>query len=301
MQGKAEGSFRDWLSSSNFAVEGSKNKGELLLTGIDSRALIAALAADINRFSSAGYETLCNIRHSDDLPKSNAWPLIKLYYATFYYVHSVLRTFGDFPAYLSALDLTRLNQTAIAYGVTGTQKLSRGSYRVQISASDNQVRISPLDAAGGTHEVTWKEFSRVLKSVSDTVADQIILMDSAKKMMLLDVALLSKAATKTGANATWLSTFRNAVQYRHEYSAWAPYGSTLKVSNICERVKLVSKTNTKLDTFHCESKAETHNFIDSCLMIIFAIRNSILSFDKEAKKSFLRHGMLRSEELLSIE
>jgi hypothetical protein len=167
-QGNPQGSIQEWLGSATFAPR--VIDGGITLTGVDKRHFLENLAADINRTASAASETLRNITEINGLPKSMAWPYVKLYYASLFYSHAILRIWGRSPSFFRTSDLLPLRRTLIAYGVQAPYKLQTGQFLVKADMTVSAVQIAPDSGGGGSHEAIWREFHNALTDLQDAVS-----------------------------------------------------------------------------------------------------------------------------------
>src|SRR5260370_2890854 len=78
-----------WLAEEDYQFY-SPVKSKLFTIQVrDPEAFLSALAADINRTSSAAFESISYATKNALLPKSTAWILIKSNYAAFFAAHAL--------------------------------------------------------------------------------------------------------------------------------------------------------------------------------------------------------------------
>lgn len=121
LTGHHKSTIYHWLATATYAP--SVAGRVLKLVGIDNQRFLAALGSDINRSAMAASETLLNIIEIEDLPKSLAWPYVKLYYSSLFYAHALLRIWGRSPSYFRTLELIPLRNLLDVYAITSPYKI----------------------------------------------------------------------------------------------------------------------------------------------------------------------------------
>ncbi len=291
--------LREWINNGTYAVSSSTRPNQIILENISSREVIECFGSDINRFSVAAHESLCNVRQYQDLPKSTAWPLVMLYYSTLFYSHALLRVLGVSPSFFETSELLKLRNTANVYGVAEASKFKSGLYTLEADVSNNAIIMTYENNSGGSHEHMWKRLGVVL-SESKLIISNSLLETKIQKALENEINTIIAAVSGAGANAHQLSAMRNSIQYRQKYGVWFPYKSALTVQTIADRIKIASGLEVKVDSFNCNSKDEIVSFYESCCLLIAVCRGTLADLNERSDKSFIRFGLPRIEKTLQI-
>lgn len=295
---RPNGTVHDWLKTATYAPAVSGKS--LVLSGIDKQLFLVALGADINRMSSAASETLKNIVEIVDLPKSLAWPYIKLYYASLFYAHAMLRIFGISPSYFRTMELMTLRNTLTAYEITAPYKIQTGQYLLKADMATSAIHILPDNGGGGSHESVWREFHRALSTFRAAVENAPYLATDRQN---IDRQLRSLIAltSKNGSNLPWPSQMRNDIQYRQAEGVWYPYQGKTKTSAIQHEALALIEDQTELSSFMSSSGNDLRQFRSTCAAIICFVRGIITDMSAiGGAKSFLRHGQRKFEDALAV-
>lgn len=298
LETKPEVTIKAWLREGTYSVTPSGAKGALLLTNITAREVVEAYCADINRFSTAAHESICNIRQYVELPRSTAWPLVTLYYSTFFYANCLLRLLGTAPVFLDLSDVQKLQEIADVYSVDDAALWKKGMYTVHADTANEEVRlVADKNKSGGSHVQLWN-------ALSAAIARTQVKLQSAPlpsgDLKILDGYLseIQSAVLGAGSNAAWLSSLRNSIQYKQSHGLWFPYKSELTVSRLADRVKVAVSGDDPLAAFDYSNRDELIAFRESCCLIISVCRGALLDVVNSSRKSALRFGLPRAESTL---
>lgn len=285
--------------TADFGVGAGVEPKSIVLFGQDRRSYLGAIAADVNRLSLAARESLYNIRSHTELPRSVAWPLVMIYYASLFSAQMLLRVWGDAPSYLRTEELLHLRRVGAAYGVLAVGHYNTGQYMIGDNAVSGQIDFRPINGAG-SHEAVWRALDIRMSSITSLIAGSGSLTSQDKIDASKDVAHLVKMVTKAGAGAKWLSTFRNDLQYRQAYGAWFPYrDGRMTVERIVDRVRDVVSGAVDIEQFEYRSADDITAFSESCLALICATRMTLVDmYERNPAGSFLRFGYRRLEATL---
>lgn len=297
LNGHPQGTIHDWLLTATYApaVAGKS----LVLSGINKQRFLEALGADINRTTSAASETLKNIIEIQELPKSLAWPYVKLYYAALFYAHAILRIWGRSPSYFRTLELMPLRSTLGAYSVTPPYKVQTGQYLLTADMSAPAVNMLN-DSGGGSHEAVWREFHRAMSDLQAAVAHGPYLTADKQN---IDAQLQSLIAliSKSGRNLSWPSQMRNDIQYRQAEGLWYPYQGKAKTSALQQEVVALVRGQTDLSKLVSTTGSDLVQFRSACAAIIWFVRGVIADMSAiGGAKSFLRHGQRKFEDAMAV-
>ena len=286
--------IRDWLSKGTYAVSKSSKPNQIVLENINKQEILECFGTDINRFSVAAHESLCNLRQYEDIPRSTAWPLVILYYSTLFYSHALLRILGVSPSYFETTELLGLRNAANAYGVAEASKFKSGLYTFQVNMQQNQVLVTNEIKAGGSHEHMWKKLGESLTAAKNSLKGSMF-PTMEQRQLEDEINVIQLAVAGAGMNASRLSAMRNSIQYRQKHGVWFPYQSSLTVQRLADRVRVASSNDVNLMQCDYGSKDELVAFYESCCLLLAVSRNTLLDLDKKSNKSFIRFGLPRIE------
>jgi len=294
LTGQPQGGLHDWLAKGTYAP--TIAAGAIVLSGINSQHLLGALGADINRLSSAASETLRNIAEIKDIPKSLAWPYIKLYYASLFYVHTVLRLWGRSPSFFRTEELLPLRGALTAYGVAPPFKVTTGQFSIRADTVAGTVTIMSENGGDGAHEAVWKQFVRALDDW-DTATLGAPLLAEDKNDIGHKIKLFRSLITKGGGNFSWPSQMRNNIQYRQAEGVWYPYVGKMKTSALQQDVEALFEQGGDLTKLMSSNGTDLVQFRSACSSIICFARAVIDDMSTiGGAKSFLRYGQRKFED-----
>ncbi len=298
LTGCPSGSVHDWFSTGTYAPAVSGKR--LLLSGIDKRRFLERLGADINRMAMAASETLKSIVEIQGMPKSSAWSYVKLYYASLFYTHALLRIWGRSPTYLQTLELMRLRETLTAYAIMAPYKVQTGQYLVVADMIGSTVQMWPDNGGGGSHEAVWRELSKALSDLRQVVSSSQFLL-SDKQNVDRQVASLATLVSKNSQNLAWLSQMRNSIQYRQAEGVWYPYRGKIKTSALQQQAVSIINGQVKLNNLVLSTESDLERFRCACTSIICFTREVIADMSEIGGfQSFLRHGQRKFEDAVAV-
>jgi len=210
--------FKAFLASQRYIP--SAIGDSLLLRPYVEDELVSALSGDCSKFSRAACETIAGLCTEPKAPKNAAWFVVRSYYAAFYSAHAFLRLFGRTCTNIDGAELAKLKE---ALSAIGQPIPSKGFYRVVISADRERLDFTKLKNA---HEDTWATVYEVLGDLREAAAR----VPAPKTSRDSAVQLLSDLRGTLSCDGkfekgSYLSYFRNQVQYRFAEKTWYPYGS----------------------------------------------------------------------------
>ncbi|WP_027152196.1 hypothetical protein [Mesorhizobium sp. WSM2561] len=296
LTGQPRGTIHDWLATGTYAPAVASKS--LVLSGIHTQRFLEALGADINRTASAASETLKNIMEIDALPKSLAWPYVKLYYASLFYAHATLRIWGRSPSYFRTLELMPLRNALTAYGVAAPFKVQTGQYLLTARMKAFAVDMLPDSSGGGSHESVWREFHRALSDLQAAVASAPYLNADKKKIEAQLKSLLA-LISKNGRNLSWPSQMRNDIQYRQAEGVWYPYQGKTKTSALRQEVATLYSGQADFSKLMSGTGTDLAQLRSACTAIICFARGVIADMSAVGgSRSFLRHGQRKFEDAM---
>ncbi len=220
-------SLKGWLSDGQFLMQS--------VSGIDGirfsiftaspRSALNAFAHDLDRFSSATFETVKGISRGVEIPHSTAWPLIRAYYSAFYAIHALSRIFGISISKLDAPQVTTLQAVARSSGFQAdAAKINADMYRFEFDPVAQTVIGTKLTK--GSHESTWSQFEKLLQQLTTKILESTEGVITSKQQVV-DCLETIRDILRTApcGNGNWLSHIRNNINYRHDYGTWYPHGA----------------------------------------------------------------------------
>lgn len=294
LEGNPKAGVQEWLAGATYAPIVSAD--HIILSGIDQQNFLNALAADINRVSSAASESLCNINSNETIPKSVAWPFVKLYYSSLFYAHCVLRVWGRSPTYLRTSDLIQLRQVVAAYGLVAPFKLQTGQFLIAADMPSSAISMAADSGNGGTHEAIWRAFHSALADLASRIESGPYVTDD-KDRVKNAIARLSILLTNSGSNSSWLSFMRNNIQYRQSDGVWYPYpGRRLRTTEIETQVTALREGKLELDVMLSATGDDLSLFRAACMAVIILGRGVLADLSRSAgPRGFLQYGQYRFE------
>lgn len=295
LAGRPHGGLHNWVTTGTYAP--SVSGSSLLLSGINKQDFLCAMASDINRLSSAASETLMNIVEIKEVPKSLAWPYVKLYYASLFYAHTVLRIWGRSPSYFRTDELMPLRGALGAYGITDFPfKLTTGQFLLLADMGAATATFIHESGGSGAHETAWKGFAQALRDLHQTVGQSRYLEEDRNAIKGQLEAFLA-LITKNGGHQSWLSQMRNDIQYRQAEGVWYPYLGKSKTTSLEQEVAALVSGKGDLHKLLLSGGSDLAQFRSGCLAIIYLARGIIDDMsDIAGAKSFLRYGQRKFEE-----
>lgn len=291
-----------WICDEDYQIYSPPTESTFTLTVSKQGPLLEAFAADINRISTAAFETPNNLVRSTAFPRSTAWLIIKTYYAAFFGAHALLRMLGKSCAPLDREQVSSITTVADAYGNPPPKPIVGGLYCITFNAKTTELEgIRIKSVASGPHEAFWLIFhqrieelsSEVLATSVDTLANRQLV--SSK---LSDLA--SNLCFGSSGKGRWLSAVRNAVNYSHKLSTWYPYaGQQSYYSQLFEKVFEWKADPEDFDLTSHDGK-ELRRFQVTCNFILGMLRASIAEMSRRcsAGKSFHTYGSIAFLNLL---
>ncbi len=257
------------------------------------------IAADYNRMCQSTIETLKHINDIAELPKSKSWQLIKLYYASFYSAHSLLRLFGISLTQLDENNLIKLRKISKLFD-NENPNIEKGFYIIKINGS--VISFKKFDKKeGGSHEVLWKTFLELIKKLSVHV---LSLGNSLEYKAVYDkLDQLSENLTyMNSGNGNWLSKIRNEINYKNSSGVWYPYTDYKKHYDEINIEKLLEFNDPLLINLNSHVGKEMSKYFMTCTFIISFNIHAMHDLSKRCStgKSFLKSGALTLKDQLKI-
>ncbi len=220
-----EGGFQDWITSGSYRPRSVASPLVIAFEDVAVAAFVPFANFDFERFALAAKES-CSIALLEHNKHNLAgWPLLKLYYSSFFGAHAIMRSRGSGVVKLDRAHSFHLNQILQTYDPNSPQ-LSPGMYYytttqgTALAAGQVSLTMKPADSGAGVHESFWKLFCRFLQDEAAKAANQ----GAADSNLFVAGAIELSEAILNGASGggVWLSAIRNEINYQHKHDAWFP-------------------------------------------------------------------------------
>lgn len=224
--------LKGWIANQGYNFL-SKDTSGFSVKAYHSDDMISSLTNDYNKMAIGAYESACGVRVEEGIPKSTSWVVIRLYYASFFAAHALLRAFGRSCTQLDQVHINKIQEIA---NLTSASKISleKGFYLVRIDQANDILRFVKLK---DSHRDTWESFLSLLNELIVSVnsargkAEDII---KTKENIQAMKSCLS--AQGCGSKGNWLSFIRNNVNYQHKYNTWFPHSKRVDAKRLVESV-----------------------------------------------------------------
>ena len=196
------------------------NNFELKVNDIES--FYTSMANDCNRFAQAAIESMWTINKNEALPRSAGWTTVKMYYASFYAAHAILRLYGQSCSQYEKEHIDKVFEVAKATSMNhDVSCIEQGFYLSCIDKQKKEVSYSKLK---DSHADTWYSFSSLLDTLMSEIPSQTTGLSDYKDNAFTMLSNLKQALVRPNAyRGNWLSQIRNKIHYQHTYGAWFPY------------------------------------------------------------------------------
>ncbi len=239
----------DWVATGNYKINTPSSIDTFFIQPVDAIGLTSAFAFEVGRFSSAAQETLTSIVRNAKNPKSSSWLFIKFYYAAFFSAQSLLRLSGKSYTHLRESQIEMI-QSIFKRDGYACDNLEIGYYVIKkiknVGFSDLLINSEDSNS-NSSHTVLWKNFSNLLDDFLSSIAVNVDLtLDSRdnSSRFVTDLKLAINARSKS----SWISSFRNNINYRFTNEVWYPYGHNKKAADKFYSL-ILSAINCRFDDF----------------------------------------------------
>lgn len=178
------------------------------------------MAAECARLGCAAFQTYHDASGALSTRNDVPWALIRVYYASYYAAHTLLRTLNTACSYIDGPRLSIMRRVLNTYGIT--DQFEKGLYDVSVVNGGSTMRFRLAGAGtGGTHEQFWAIFARRVRTLEAEVLTSGLPSGDAQRVFVSLQALRAVLARGSSADS-WLSGIRNEVQYRQGRGVWYP-------------------------------------------------------------------------------
>jgi hypothetical protein len=283
-----------WLAEENYQLYLPLKSKHFTLQVADTEPYLAALAADVNRTAAAAFESISQATKNDLFPRSNAWILIKSYYAAFFAAHAILRMLGTGFINLEQPQTASVNKIAKVFSAW-QEDVTPGSFSSTFSGRSREIIWRRVDSSGGVHERFWAFFKQFLDDLGKKVL-------KSKRGPVLDDQQVSSKLAELADNlcfdscpkGTWLSVVRNRVNYKHMYGAWYPYTAQHPSGTTKERLTRNWRVDPMTVDLSSHGDRYLRRFQETCGFIVgcCAVLASDMSTRCPTGRSFHNYGWL---------
>lgn len=294
--------LRSWIKEEDYQVSQTVHTNKFTLDVPALQPLVIAFAGDINRMSTAAFETVLGVQKHPVSSKATGWLLIQAYYASFFAAHALLRMSGISCTHFDAARTQSINAVARKFGQSASPYPYVGTYTCLLDHASSRLRCSLNSQQGGVHQAFWKVFADALTKWSQDVlliSNELSANKQAVSTKLTELGDRLRFGNNT--NATWLPQVRNSVNYHHAFGCWHPYTyDGVKPVNPYEKLDTWMKDPMLID-LTVAAEDDLRGFQNVCLMIVALCRIMTRELAQRcSKKSFVRQGPLAFLNLATV-
>ena len=256
----------------------------------DSGYLGRKIGGDACRFASASFLSMHELAPAVSGAQTVAWSLIRLYYAAFYAGHAVLRLLGESCSYLDGNHIKKIRELGTARGNPPPFPLGTGAYHVVLTPGQTGLELVKAGSrTSGAHEIFWSIFDNFLTSVSAAAIVGHLTPNDGRFVFLKLEAF--RDITKGASGASWLSTVRNEIQYRHERGVWSPATVNKSGRAVLARVSLQWLRDPMDIDLELPPGGDLGRFIAACTFLVALCRAVLVRISERSAvghRSFAR-------------
>lgn len=261
----------------------------------DFDLFLRGYAYDINRFGCAAIESMNEIHYKPLFTKAHSWKCIKVYYASYYAAHALLRLHGISCTNFEKENLNQIEKVADLWGMQNGLSIEKGYYQCNLNSLTKEILCTKIAVSGnkGSHEQLWSVF---LKHLDYVITEISSLPPTVERQgILTKLADLKNILSAYGSNGgNWLSKVRNEIHYKHKNGLWYPYKEAEKYFNKIEAmIKNWEEIPDQIDLASNYDKPILR-FLDACVFIVSLYLNSAKDMANKCPKgvSFQSQGVL---------
>jgi hypothetical protein len=303
---RSESDIKAWIANCNYLLDrpllastpNGRKATEFHLRVNNINLLNIALSNDCNRFGQAAFESIVRLNPYNKLPKSSGWSIIKMYYASFFAIHSILRIFGRSCSQFDNEHVKAVFNIALATNQNnGILSIESGFYYSKFDSVNNLFSFSKLK---DSHADTWQSFGNLIVDLINDIPSGTTGL-SINKGKALDLLIkIKEYLYKSGANkGNWPSEIRNSINYRHSHGVWFPYSGLNFNPELINRNMEWIKDPQSFDGEVNKNEIEVFFNATNCI-VSFLYHLVSYGYDKGEKKSIvLRNGLFRLINILT--
>jgi hypothetical protein len=253
-----------------------------------------ALASDSCRFATAAFQSavageMCN-------RDTAAWSMVKLYYAAFYAGHALIRLMGESVSQFDYTHVNHLDRLSAALGKAPPFKIDGGFYRCTMNTAATGFAFTRAKGRkGGAHEAFWEVLGKRLEiSSAQILAGPLPPADA--QLVFNKIGSFADILKRNGSKThSWLSVFRNTLQYQHGFGVWFPAKLRQRECDVLNGLARQWKRNPMDCELDPTDGGEIGRFVAGCTFLIAVCRDltkRIAERSTAGNKSFITFGPL---------
>lgn len=301
ISGKVEKGLSGWLTDGEYQIYSPLQPDSFVLNIAESAGFLSSLAADVNRFAAAAFETVHQITVNRELPRSTAWLVIKTYYAAFFAAHAIARMLGFGVVYIGGGEAKAVTRIADIYGTAGGNSVTKGGYEFAYDANQRAILFRRANQVmGGAHESFWGVFNEKLRDLSNRILSSQTLSTTDSQPVSIRLGELCDNLFYLNQGA-WLAVIRNDVTYRHRRGAWFPYSCPKTLSSQLFGARECWQSDPMAISLSEPGLADLRRFQNTCGFLVALCR--VLAKDMETRcpvgRSFHAFGSMAILNLMN--
>lgn len=253
-----------------------------------------AIASDCKRLATACLQTAHEAWLTKDEKSSIPWTLVRLYYASFYAGHVLVRLLGHACCWLESSHLARVDEvTKVITGSPPPFRPEPGAYRCSVDTSGKLLQWTRVGiGAKGAHEALWATLDSTLRELDARILGGT-LPTRVAQAVVAKLEEFRQLATENGSQS-WLSRTRNDVQYRLEHGVWHPTSVAKRERDQIRRFASQWLTDPmNVEMVGARSHGLLCQFASACAFILSVFRVLLLRIEERSANraaSFVRYG-----------
>ncbi|WP_310073514.1 hypothetical protein [Phyllobacterium sp. 1468] len=238
--------FHGWIRGGGYQPADTNANAAISLERVDVRNFVPFANHDFERFALSSRESFSVALLERTSHQLAGWPLLKLYYASFFAAHAVMRALGSGVVKIDGPSASYLTEVLKLYD-PNTAKLKGGAYVFRLVADPSSpglasITLKPAPEGAGVHDGFWRLFCDFLGDVAkDAVANGAV---DAQDFFATAGELTDVIKAGGSESGVWLSGMRNEINYQHKYDAWFPIPGRAKILDVLDEAAALSDTTT---------------------------------------------------------
>lgn len=227
-RGEYRADMRGWIGGQNYILSEYASPKEFILTPYDIQKIRMVYVNDMNRMAMASIETVVGIYGDKPFGKSKAWKIIRLYYASFFAAHCLMRMFGRSCTFMGPEHAKKLLEiSTLTHG--DNVQIDKGFYCIDFDEKKSTLFFTQLV---DSHRDTWKCFRQLVERLQGKLSG-LTAPKSVQTNIFDFISNLKYGLSyfRCVDSWNWLSDFRNKVNYQHAAGVWYPYGYERNISD----------------------------------------------------------------------
>lgn len=290
--------INSWLSSGkDYFVKQTSPSGEFSVSTFQATDFLSSYVFDINRLSCAAFESVCGIGSITTDDKSFGWDLVKLYYASFFSAHTILRIANRGLSNIETTSISKAQQIALGYS-QNFFGVSSGVYCIELDTIKNDVKFVKKNHYSDSHKGLWLKFLHFMEEIlADRGATSITnyVPSDVAQDTISKIEELKEAICNHGLMGSWLSKMRNNINYSQGHGTWYPY-KELEAEKLAlfGQAEFYNKNPLEI-AIRQEKRKEIVYFIKTCQFIVCLCHDMLTDIANRNQKnnSFVKDGLLK--------